>query len=137
MLPIDVFKYITIILFAAYVSIYVFTTITYITNLIYMIDYLQKTLYSAEKNIGQIRGQLIEVRKHMQDINTETIGHINDIRKHIQNANDAIMGQTIDQNRETVNNANRINEIYECLDVLDDRLLEVVKIVRKKETRNA
>jgi ferritin-like metal-binding protein YciE len=103
----------------------------YITNLIYTIDYLQKTLYSAERNIEQIRGQLSEIRKHI----TETTGHIRDIRKHIQETNDVITGQIVDQSRETINTTNQINEIYECLDVLDDRLLEVVKIMKKKETK--
>ena len=125
MLFINVFKYITIAVFAVYVCIYIFGTIMYITNLIYTIDYLQKTLYSAEKNIEQIRGQLSEIRKHIQDKNIETTKNINDIRKHLQDVDDAIEGQTVDQ----------INEIYECLDVLDDRLLEVVKIVKKKETK--
>lgn len=131
MLFIDIFKYITFIVFAVYAGIYAFTTIMYITNLIYTIDYLQKTMYNAERNIEQIRGQLSEIRKHI----TETTGHIRDIRKHIQDTNDAIAGQTVDQSNEMVNTTNQINEIYECLDVLDDRLLEVVKIMKKKETK--
>jgi len=117
---ISLFKRASYTLFAAYTLKTAFNAAIYIHNLLYKIECMSRSLEKAEKTIEQLRGQVADNRKSIYDQMMTTM----DIHK-----------QLVDQNIDAVSTTSQINDIYECLDLLDNRLLELMKSKKSRKQK--
>ena len=100
----------------------IFHLVVEINILMYDIHDMRRRLDNAEKKMDQLSIQFEEDRKTLND-KIEIIQNLKRI--------------LIDQNVDLLNTSNQINEIYECLDLLDDRIVEVAGSYIKKSKRHA
>ena len=92
---------------------------------------MQTSLKEAEHQIIQLRETIGDLRTQMEDHNR--------VIQEQMNATMDIQRQLIDQSVDAIDASKQIEEVYECLDLLDDRLLELAKSERtgkiKKQVR--
>ena len=104
----------------------------FLHNHVQTVETLRNSLKDAENQINQLQ-QSLDSLKDRTDENTRVL------REHTTATTD-IQRQLIDQNIDAIDTSKQIEEIYECLDLLDDRLLDIAKYERtgksKKQVRN-
>ena len=95
-------------------------TAKFIRNLIYTINHLRDALNKAEHQIAQLQN-IIE-------------DHAIILQEHMPSTMD-MQQQLIDQNINILDLSKDIKEIYECIDIIDDRLSDLIKSEKTRKIK--
>jgi len=104
-----------------------FKIIEFLHNHIQTVETLRNSLKDADHQINQLQQSLDSLKyrtdEHNRLLREQTI------------ATTDIQQQLIDQNIDAIDTTKQIEEVYDCLDLLDDRLLEIAKYERTGRTK--
>ena len=106
--------------------------IEFIHNLVRTVDHMRDSLKVAESHIRQLQNTVEDLKYQVEEN-----------RKIIREQTTATMDmqqQLVDQSIDAISTTKEIGDIYECLDLLDDRILEFAKYKKtgkiKKQVRD-
>jgi len=96
-----------------------FKTVEFAHTFIQTVAHLRDSLNAAEDQIRQLRGTIEDLQTQMQNQVTAT----------------SEMQKLINQNIDAIETTKQIEEVYECLDLLDDRLLDLAKSEKTRKLK--
>lgn len=102
-------------------------TAAFIHNLIHTINNLRDALKEAEHQIRRLQNTVEDLRYQVED-NQRVI-------QNQMTATEDMQQQLVDHSIDAVSATKDIGDIYECLDLLDDRLLDLVKSEKTRKIK--